>query len=69
MKKQVKKQSVNERLKDTVLEMAAVLYKHGDIDAAKMREYEALTRVWPFCRSSDQKINPPLRSFFVQFPV
>lgn len=42
MKKKVKKQSVNERLKDTILEMAAVLYKNGDIDSAKMREYEAL---------------------------
>ncbi|GEM_PF-3772910 len=42
MKKQGKKQSVNERLKNTILEMATVLYNHGDINSVTMREYEAL---------------------------
>lgn len=42
MKKQSKKQSVNERLKNTILEMATALYKRGDIDTVTMREYEAL---------------------------
>ncbi len=42
MKKQSKKQSVNERLKNTILEMANALYKNDDIDAATLREYEAL---------------------------
>jgi len=36
------KQSANDRLKDTLVEMATALYKHGDIDAVTMREYEAL---------------------------
>ena len=36
------KQSVNERLKDTLVEMATSLYSVGAIDAVTMREYEAI---------------------------
>lgn|SRR3989338_5436546 len=36
------KTSVNERLKDTLIEMATSLYDIGEIDAVTMREYEAI---------------------------
>ena len=36
------KKSVNERLKDTLVEMATSLYSIGAIDAVTMREYEAI---------------------------
>lgn len=39
------KQSVNERLKDTLLEMATFLDKIGEIDVVTMREYEALKHI------------------------
>ncbi len=36
------KKSVNDRLKDTLVEMATSLYNVGEIDAVTMREYESL---------------------------
>ena len=41
-KSKQKKQSVNERLKDTILEMATSLYNIGEIDAVTMREFETI---------------------------